>query len=141
MEKICTKKYFHEKNIFYVRLELIKDILFSLIDIIDRTYLGDHLMNPKDNKEHFNYCLDVVISNLKDENIHIRKDKELHVFLYDEFQKEYYSLQKSKKMVLGIKKDYSKLFSYSSNKSTTVLKDLTNYYDIFNKNIGDFLAF
>lgn len=141
MEVKKVKKYYHEKKIFYIRLELIKDFLFSLLNITERTFLGDDLMTIQNKKEHLEYCLDVTVSSFEKENIFFKKSPKLTTFLFDIFFQYYYDIPKSKKNIEDFKIRISNILSYSHTKTDTQLKEMSKYYQHIIGNIGDFLVF
>lgn len=140
MEKVI-KKFYHEKKIFYIRLEVIKDFLFSLLDEVDKTYLGDNLMTITNKKEHFEYCLDVTIENFIQENIHLHRTIKLQNFLFGVFFKYYYDIKKTKNNRRDFKMRISNILSYSLSKKESQLDEIHTYYTVFDESLGDFLIF
>jgi len=141
MDNNKLKNLYTKKKIFYIRLELIKDFLFSLLDNIERTFLGDDLMSITNKKEHLEYCVDLVINSFEAENIHIKKDKKFLTFIFNIYFPNYYDAPKTKKTFEEFKIKISNTLSYSETKSEASFKDLAQYYEIFNESLGDFLAF
>lgn len=141
MDNKKVKKFYYEKKIFYIRLELIKDFLFSLLDVVERTYLGDKLMTIANKKEHFEYCLDETILKFKGENIHINRVLKLQNFLFGVFFKYYYDVKKTKKNIEEFKMRVSNILSYSMIKKESHLLEINEYYKVFNESLGDFLIF
>lgn len=136
-----VKTFYRQKKIFYVRLELIKDFLLSLLDKIDRTYLGDDLMKSSNQREHFCWCLDFTIKLFENEDIRVQKTQKLEDFLYDLFLKYYYNLKKTKTNLEDFKIRLCSLLSYSMAKKDTQLEEIAIYNHIFNQSMGDYLLF
>jgi hypothetical protein len=134
-------KFYHEKKIFYVRLEFIKDFLFYLLDVVDRTFLGDDLMTIQNKKEHFEYCLDYTTEQFKSEKITINSDVDFNNFLFDVFFKYYYDTKKTKKNIEDFKIRLNVMLSYSLTKKKAQLEEMDKYYEIFSKNLGNYLIF
>lgn len=79
---------YRANNIKYERCNLYYDFIVSLNKIINDTYLGsDYINSEKEVVQHFNWCIDKVINNFKEENI-IFEDtigvKEYFYFFYNE---------------------------------------------------------
>mgnify|MGYP003652076722 CR=1 FL=1 len=79
---------YRANNIKYERCNLYYDFIVSLNKIINDTYLGSEYINSeKEVVQHFNWCIDKVINNFKEENI-IFEDtigvKEYFYFFYNE---------------------------------------------------------
>lgn len=134
-------KFYHEKKIFYVRLEFIKDFLFYLLDTVDLTYLGDDLMTIQNKKEHFEYSLNKTIVGFKDLGLAIDNNIELESFLFDIFFKFYYDTKKTKKNIENFKIRINIMLTYSITKKPAQLIEMVNYYDIFEKSLGSYLIF
>jgi len=134
-------KFYHDKKIFYIRLELIKDFLFSLLSIVDRTFLGDDLMTIQNKKEHFEYCLHKTIEQFKPENISITESEDLKCFLFDVFFKYYYDTKKSKKNIEDFKIRINTILTFSLSKKNAQLNETEKFYTIFSKNLGNYLIF
>ena len=61
---------YRANNIKYERCNLYYDFIMSLNKIINGTYLGsDYINSEKEITQHFNWCIDKVIDNFKEENI------------------------------------------------------------------------
>ena len=135
------KKIFHEKKIFYTRLEFVKDFLFSLLDKIDKTYLGDNLMSVQTQKEHFEFCFDYTISKFNFEYIYLKKNPKLENILFLIFFKFYYDIKKSKKNTEDFKIRFSAILSYSDTKTETQIDTLLEIYGAFHESLGDYLIF
>lgn len=134
-------KFYHEKKIFYTRLELIKDFLFCLLETVDKTFLGDELMTIQNKKEHFEYCLNYTIEIFKSEEVNVTNSDELKNFLFDVFFKYYYDSKKTKKNIEDFKIRISVMLTYSLSKKRTQLDEMKKYYEVFSKNLGNYLIF
>lgn len=137
-----TIKFYHEKEIFYARLELIKGFLFHLLDIIDRTYFGDYIMTTKNKKEHFDYSLNRAIEQYSNQlNIQLNNSTTFSEMLFNLFFKNYYDNKKTRNSIDEFKFKITSLFNHTDNKEVYQLEEINRYYTIFHKNIGDYLIF
>ena len=134
-------KFYHEKKIFYPRLEFIKDFLFYLLDTIDRTYLGDDLMTIQNKKEHYQYCINKTKDLFKGQNICINDSEDFDTFLFDVYFKFYYDSKKTKKNIEEFKMRISMILNYSLSKKQSQLDEMALYYNYFHKNLGNYLIF
>lgn len=141
MEDKEILKIYHEKKIFYVRLELIRDFLFYLLDIVDRTYLGDDLMTIQNKNEHFKYSVDKTVKFYDTLDINFNITDGLLNFLFDIFFKYYYDTKKTKKNIFEFKSRLSLILCYSLRKKESQVKELVTYYDMFHISLGDYLIF
>jgi hypothetical protein len=132
------KKTFVEKKIFYPRAELVKDFLFSILDTVERTYLGDELMNETNQQEHFEYCLSEVINNFSNEGIVLHKNLGFQKKLFEYFNKFYYSQKKSKQTFDDFRARINSTFTITQFKSNNNLDELVSLYKNFDENLGVF---
>ena len=79
---------YRANNIKYERCNLYHDFIMSLNKTINDTYLGsDYINSEKEVAQHFNWCVDKVIDNFKEEDIIFEdtiKIKEYFYFFYSE---------------------------------------------------------
>ena len=134
MDKNTIKNYY-EKKIFYVQMEFIKDFLFSLLDKVDRTYLGDDIMKEENKKEHFEWCLNEIIKNFERENIIIHNTPNLNKNLLEVFNKYYYSVKKSKNTLDNFKIRLGNL-NLLPGKTGSQIEEIVWYHKLFYSNIG-----
>jgi adenosine deaminase len=63
--------WYRAHNIIREKAELYYDFLFSLLNLIDETYLGaDVMQSEEDMMNHFTWCFNKVTSNFEQERIH-----------------------------------------------------------------------
>lgn len=94
--------WFRVNNIIPEKMELYYDLSYSLFLLIKTTYLGDKLestetqvkMDDLDNKNHFDWCWNKVISNFKKENINFKDEGEHYDYFYSLFDEIYYKQNK-----------------------------------------------
>lgn len=61
--------------------ELFSDYIQSLFMLVFRTYMGDKITTPSEQKNHFRWCWNKNVSNFKEEGYHINSSE-----LYDYFE-------------------------------------------------------
>lgn len=135
MDKNAIKLYF-EKKIFYTQTEFIKDFLLSLLDRVERTYLGDEIMNVDNKKDHFGWCIDDTIKLFSKEDIHLNSDKFLKEKLFEIFNKFYYNLKKNKNTLEDIKLRFINTLTPSQAKTTNQIEEVVWYCNLFNTYLG-----
>ncbi len=135
MDKNTIKLYF-EKKIFYTQTEFIKDFLLSLLDKVERTYLGDEIMTIENKKDHFAWCIDDTIKLFAKEEIHLNSDKFLKEKLFEIFNKFYYSLKKNKNTLEDIKLRFITTLTPINAKTTNQVEEVVWYCNLFNTYLG-----
>lgn len=135
MDKNAVKLYF-EKKIFYTQTELIKDFLLSLIDKVERTYLGDEIMTIDNKKDHFNWCINETIKLFSKEEIYFNNSRVFQEKLFDIFNKFYYNLKKNKTTLEDIKYRFMNTLNPSQAKTTNQIEELVWYCSLFNSHLG-----
>jgi hypothetical protein len=135
MDKNAIKLYF-EKKIFYTQTEFIKDFLLTLLDKVERTYLGDEIMTVDNKKDHFGWCIDDTIKLFAKEEIHLNSDKFLKEKLFEIFNKFYYNLKKNKNTLEDIKLRFINTLNTSQARTTTQIEEVVWYCNLFNTYLG-----
>jgi len=135
MDKNAIKLYF-EKKIFYTQTEFIKDFLLSLLDKVERTYLGDEIMTIENKKDHFAWCIDDTIKLFAKEDIHLSSDKFLKEKLFEIFNKFYYNLKKNKNTLEDIKLRFITTLTPINAKTTNQVEEVVFYCNLFNTYLG-----
>jgi len=132
--------WFNVHNMIYEKIELYGDIFKSLSNIIMDTYLGNDnnetriILSYEDNKSHFNWCWEKVISEFKKENIIIVGDGQHKNYLEEFFMEIYYN-QKEKNIKEAIPNFLVDVFDVSKPFSKSDLDILTELYKLMDKNI------
>ena len=83
LEFIVSENYKNQLDIWYKaynisreKIELFHDFIISLYQIIDETYLGsDVIFTDIDQKNHYTWCWDKLISNFEKEKIFFKVGK------------------------------------------------------------------
>jgi len=136
------KKYKHQIDIWYRtyninrdKITLYYDFLTSLYGLIDDTFLGvDVLYEEIDQKKHFNWCWNQVVSNFSKEKIYF-KDRGNHYEYFWVFFFEAYYLSKLFDKQHKISEYLYKLFDFRYIKSSSELDILTEVYKLLDQNL------
>jgi|LakMenE18May11ns_1017448.scaffolds.fasta_scaffold9907298_2 hypothetical protein len=130
-------KTFYEKKVFYVQNEFIKDFLFFLLDKIEKTYLGDEIMNMENKRDHFEWSVNETVLNFKKEEIHVNVSKDFISKLFDIFNMYYYSLKKNRNTVEDLKIRYTNIFNSSISKTPAQIEETVFYVRLFTSHMGN----
>jgi hypothetical protein len=118
-----------------LKVELYKDFILSLIDVIQATYPGDDIQLENYHKDHFKFCFNKVVNNFKQEELYFNGD-DMHIFnyFYSTIETTFY-LQKDKiKSISSLKKLYTRIFDMEDmNKTQSDLDLFIVIYKNFNK--------
>jgi hypothetical protein len=127
--------WYKSHNIIQEKTGLYCDFLCTLLNIIDETYLGpDIIKSNEDIVNHFNWCLNKVISNFEHEKIYFNNKGTHYDYLWLFFYKAYYTCNTENKT--NILFDYFKvLFSFDRVKTPPELESFTDLYKIFDQNL------
>lgn len=122
-------------NISHEKVELFRDFLLSLYELVDTTYMGpDVTSNDIDQKNHFNWCWKKIIENFDNERIYFKDKGEHYNYFWDFFYEAFYY-----KNINGISikiKDYIDiLFDFNHKKSRSEIDVLTEWYKLLNQNL------
>ena len=92
--------WYKANNIIPEMSDLFRDFCFSLLKLIDETYLGDSDEESRETKiglsqedkiAHFNWCWNKTISNFEKENITFEKNEETYNYFKSFFLEVYYN--------------------------------------------------
>ena len=142
MESQATDKYRHQIDVWYraynihrEKIELFYDFLSSLYELVDNTFLGtDVLYKESDQRSHFNWCWEKILSNFSKEKIYF-KDKGTHYeYFWNFFLEAYYYMQLDGNQV-RIYEYFYKLFDFKHKKSRSELDILTEIYKLLDLNL------
>jgi hypothetical protein len=137
-----TDKYKHQIDIWYraynihrEKIELFYDFLSSLYELVDTTFLGvDVLFNETDQRNHFNWCWDKLLSDFSKEKIYFKEKGNHYEYLWNFFYEAYYGT----KMDEGsprMGEYFYKLFDFKHKKSRSELDMLTEVYKLLEQNL------
>jgi hypothetical protein len=123
---------YSKNNVKFDRTTVYLDFILSFLHLSFDTYLGDDIMTPEDQINHFNWCWKTNIDNFKKENIHLNDNLELKNYFKDFMVEIYYTLdgkENNKNIPGNIITLWKRIFSYDGIKSRA---DVDNFIDIYN---------
>lgn len=135
--------WYRANNIVPELSELFSDFCFTLLNLIESTYLGDDVygvetkigLSNKDNEAHFKWCWEQVIKNFKAENIFFENNEEMYEYFKNFFSETYYnSEQKTLKKTLA--EFFTTIFNQNTKHSKSDIEMFTQLYKILEKNLN-----
>lgn len=117
-------------NVNYERCQLYYDFLDSFFTLINQTYLGEEYINGEQEQKHFDWCLNKVVENFKQENINFKLRKEFKELAFS-YVKEIFYNEKDKDLY-GDKmiKFWNHIFKYDGIKSKSDIDAFVEMYKI-----------
>ena len=117
-------------NIELPKLNLVKDFIISLYEIIDETYLGDSIiLSENDCKGHFKWCWEKTLDNFSKEKIVFNPRGKHFDYLEHFFMEAYYYNKQNNKEVI-IFRYINKLFNFEYTKTNSEMDALYDIYSI-----------
>lgn len=137
MDKKDIQLIFKINQITEERSELLLDFVESLFSKITSTYMGDDLMGELDQKNHFSWCWDSVVSDFKKEFIYFDKKSMLRdYFSYFVLESFYKEPNKNEKNIEKTLYFIINSFNYKKIKTKSELDNFLDLYKIFNKSFN-----
>jgi len=128
--------WYKSNNIIREKSDLYYDFIFSLLNLIDETYLGtDVISTPEDMSNHFTWCFNKILSNFEHERIKFSPaSTTAYSYLWYFLYKGYYTseLENKHKILLEY---FTYLFDFSMVKTPPELESYIDFYKIFDKNL------
>lgn len=122
-------------NISHEKVELFRDFLLSLYELVDTTYMGpDVTSNDIDQKNHFNWCWKKIIENFDNERIYFKDKGEHYNYFWDFFYEAFY-YKNINGTSIKIKEYIDILFDFNHKKSRSEIDVLTEWYKLLNQNL------
>jgi hypothetical protein len=128
-------------NICFLKMELFRDFVISLVGLVGSTYLGDEQTNEtnirvtqNDNLKHFEWCWKKTLENFRKEGILFEPDGE-HFDFMKSFLMETFYQQTSKEVKMSLSKFFSEVFNLETMFTKSDLDLLTTLYKSLEKNM------
>lgn len=128
-------------DICFLKLELFRDFVVSLVDLIYDTYLGDDSTNETkitlsydEDLAHFNWCWKKNLENFKKEGLFFEIDGE-HCEFMKTFIDETFYAQKSAEVRTSLVKFFQEVFNTETMFTKSDLDLLTTLYKSLEKNM------
>jgi hypothetical protein len=142
LEFITSENYKNQVEVWYKaynitreKIDLFRDFILSLYDLIEETYLGpDILFEDIEQMNHFNWCWRKTIENFQKENIPFKETGAHRNYFWAFFHEAFYQNEVEGK-TNRIRDYYNKLFSFNYKKSRSELDLLTEVYKTMESNI------
>lgn len=131
-----VEEYYETYNLKYEKVDLYRDYILSLFDIVIETYLGDDITNEIQRVKHFKWCWDKNVDNFKKEGI-ILDSNDLYEYFKIFFIDIYYDInnKESEELEINIRMLWLLLFNYREKKTVPDLEILTQIYRLFENSI------
>lgn len=133
-EKLDT--WYKANNIIRERSDLYHDFIYSLIQLIDETYLGkDVIETQEDMVNHFTWCFNKVIEDFEKERIKFSSiSTTAYDYLWYFLYKGYYTsdLENPASHMLDY---FDYLFDFNSIKGQVEIESYIDFYKIFDQNL------
>jgi hypothetical protein len=134
--------WFRVNNMIPEKMELYFDFAHSLNILILETYLGENdlpnetkiILTENDNKKHFEWCWDKIISNFKQEGINFHSNGEHYDYFYEFFTEVFYH-QKNEKVRSSIGKFFKELFNVKKSFTKSDIDMVSTIYKVLDKNV------
>lgn len=134
--------WYRANNIVPEMSDLFRDFCFSLLNLVDNTYLGDDDngvetkigLTEDDNQKHFKWCWDKTIENFKKENIIFENNEELYEYFKNFFIETYYNPQQ-KTLKNTLSEFFQVIFNRKNRHTKSDLEMFTQLYKLLEKNL------
>jgi hypothetical protein len=127
-----------KNNICYNKLDLFRDFVFSVIDLIYETYLGDEengfQLSEEDNHRHFKWCWDKTVDNFKKESVYFDNDTECYLFVKSFVDETFYN-QKITEVKNSLTKFFLEVFDLERPHTYSDLDLLLMFYKNLDKSL------
>jgi hypothetical protein len=142
LEFILSDNYKHQLDIWYKtynicleKTDLFYDFVITLYDLIESTFLGtDVIVTENDQKNHFTWCWDKLISNFEKEKIFFKERGNCYEYFWNFYLEAFYFSQIENKPI-RIKEYFYKLFTFTHKKTRSELDMLTEIYKMLEQNL------
>tara|TARA_R110000803_G_scaffold30543_4_gene68800 strand:+ start:649 stop:1131 length:483 start_codon:yes stop_codon:yes gene_type:complete len=143
MDKSDVDLWFRAHNIQREYSELFEDFCFSLLNLIEETYLGENYsegretkitMSDEEKKEHFEWCWVKTITDFEKENI-IFKFKDNDYDYFETFFFEVFYEQKDVEVRESIRPFLKQLFDTDRTFSKSDLEMYTDMYKVLERSL------
>ena len=126
-----------------LRVELFRDFIISLLDVIHDTYPGDDVNSEGYFFNHFKFCVEKVVKNFEAEKLYFNGDFQgVNDYFYLTLEETYYRDPEKSKAVSTLKSVYEKIFDMENlNKTQSDMEIFLDIYKsfirLFNKQINE----
>jgi hypothetical protein len=133
--------WFKSNNIIFEKMELYYEFVISLLDLIEKTYLGEGSdpntkieTSEEDDVKHFDWCWKKTIKNFEKENIIFDSEGEHNEYLKTLFLEIFYN-QKENTIRYAVKNFFKDLFDLEKEFTRSDLDMILTIYKSLDKNM------
>lgn len=124
-------------NIKYDKCELYYDFIVTLNKLVVETFLGDDVINSEEDiKNHFNWCVEKIFTNFKNENIIFDSMDDIKSYFYNFYVELFYNVNNKNEVLDKLNKLPTLSFSYSRMKTRSDMDVLLELYHLFEKSLN-----
>jgi len=130
-------------NICFLKLELYRDFVLSMVSLVSKTYLGGESefetlirLSDKENEQHFKWCWNKTIENFRKENVHFEPDGEHYDFIKSFMDETFYN-QKMNEIRNSVIKFFDEVFNVETMFTKSDLDLLTTIYKSLERNMKE----
>jgi hypothetical protein len=136
MKKEDVLLLYRVNNVTPEKTELYLDFVQSLFMLVTSTYLGDDVMDEKEERKHFNWCWNKVISSFKKERIYFEDNIEMYSYFSSLFTESFYQEEdKSDDNIQQLMDFWVNTFKYNPIKTRSELETFFDLYKLFDKSM------
>lgn len=123
-------------NIIPEKSELFHDFVFSILTLIQNTYMGDDVTESEHDKiNHFTWCWNKVIDNFEKEKINFERVGQHFEYFWSFFRDAYYYDDEAKNNTIKVIEFFNAIFNLSIKKTKSELDMLADLYKILEKSL------
>jgi hypothetical protein len=127
---------YRANNIKYEKCELFYDFIKSVNKVIYKTYLGvGYITNEKEMTQHFNWCVDKVLSDFSEENIIFLEVSQIKEYFYFFYEELFYKIKEGGGKLDKINNLANLSFNYHRLKSRSDIDVLIELYKLLDKSL------
>lgn len=134
--------WYKANNIIPEMCELFRDFCFSLLKLVDQTYLGNEEnsketkigLSQEDKDAHFIWCWKKTIANFAEENIIFSNDDETFNYFRNFFMEVYYN-QEQEMVKRSLNDFFVQIFNKNNRHSKSDIEMFTELYKFLEKSI------
>lgn len=114
-------------------LSLLQDFVYSINDLVVKTYMGDDITPENERVKHFQWCWLEVVKSFKKEGIYFIEDQDFYDYLLTFYEELFYFEIKDDFESNKISVFWKDLLSYGEVKTMSEYESLLELYRIFSK--------
>lgn len=130
-----TTIWLKANNIILEKTDLFYDFVFSLLGLVNTTYLGEDVTPLElDKINHFNWCWNRTIESFEKERIHFDKSGTHYDYFWAFFRDAFY-YQEDKEEIIKIDEFFKTIFDLKTKKTRSELDMLGDLYKTLDRSL------